>query len=299
MQAAYNNNNPPFTSSSYSLDALSRPASSGASLTCSSHGRPSQQSSGTCSNSSTSTSDQAHHNGIQLTPPEHTYSCPSFAASSTAFGSSPSLHSDFLFPPPGPSNSSTASLPYHFQHHLPKSLSRSSISSDGSTLLFSPSQDLQHFHSYSPLTPPLPPPSDISFPQQQTIKRTYSAAPAIESLPSSQSNRLPILPNMEAKTTGNAGTAGATSASTSTTVPVITPGCISQLATYLAEMVVYLWFSPPQKRAPTFPKPTSAFARFCNDILTTSESESNNSCLSLPAHTEFASNLQHKYHKVS
>lgn len=49
---------------------------------------------------------------------------------------------------------------------------------------------------------------------------------------------------------------------------------VSQLATYLAEMVVYLWFSPPKhtrrSASVNFPKPSSSFTRFCNDVLVTS-----------------------------
>lgn len=49
------------------------------------------------------------------------------------------------------------------------------------------------------------------------------------------------------------------------------PNYISKLSTYLAEMVVYLWYSHPQsRRAPTFPKPSTTFTRFCNDVLMTS-----------------------------
>lgn len=53
------------------------------------------------------------------------------------------------------------------------------------------------------------------------------------------------------------------------------PSYVSQLATYLSEMVVYLWFTPPSaKRSLTFPKPSIAFSRFCNDILLTSRPNS-------------------------
>lgn len=49
------------------------------------------------------------------------------------------------------------------------------------------------------------------------------------------------------------------------------PGFISQLATYMADMVVYLWYSEPkQRKAPVFPKPTALFAGFCHDVLMTS-----------------------------
>ena len=55
-------------------------------------------------------------------------------------------------------------------------------------------------------------------------------------------------------------------------IPPMQPGYMSQLATYMAEMVVYLWFSPPkQRRAPAFAKPSSSFRRFCQDLLMTSE----------------------------
>lgn len=53
--------------------------------------------------------------------------------------------------------------------------------------------------------------------------------------------------------------------------PPMQPNYISQLATYLAEMVAYLWFSPPKQHKASFPKPSSGFMRFCNDILMTSE----------------------------
>lgn len=58
---------------------------------------------------------------------------------------------------------------------------------------------------------------------------------------------------------------------TTSPIPPMQPGFISQLAGYMADMVVYLWYSPPnQKRAPTFPKPTDLFAGFCHDVLMTS-----------------------------
>lgn len=65
---------------------------------------------------------------------------------------------------------------------------------------------------------------------------------------------------------------------TTSPIPPMQPGYMSQLATYMAEMVVYLWFSPPkQRRAPAFAKPSSSFRRFCQDLLMTSESSGNSS----------------------
>lgn len=236
--------------------------------------------SGTCSSNSSITATSN-----QLTPPEHVLtSCPSssFSASTAASGSSPTLYPDFLYPP-HPSQSvlslsnsgSVISIgncaPYHFQHHLPKSLSRSSISSNGSTLLFSPSLEAQNLQNYSPLTPPLPLPLEDtsnkgkSLAPQTVVKPSRSAKLSLDLPKSSSTSQVPILPKMEGT---NEPSTSRTSSKSS--MLVVTPACISQLATYLAEMIVYLWFSPPQKRAPTFPKPTSAFARFCNDILTTS-----------------------------
>lgn len=228
---------------------------------------------GTCSNSWEASNGSTFSS--QLTPPEHALtSCPSssFSASTATSGTSPTVYPEFLYPPLPPqsvlpSTSSGGAL-NHFQHHLPKSLSRSSISSNGSTLLFSPSLEAHTLHNYSPLTPPLPLPlegsSKGSTLPPQTLKLSRSAAPSFNSNPPSQ---IPILPNMQV-------TAGSSTQNSSfnPSFLAVTPACISQLATYLAEMMVYLWFSPPQKRAPTFPKPTSAFARFCNDILTTSKS---------------------------
>lgn len=233
------------------------------------------------------------------TPPEHTYSSSSSsgASSSTspfgAFDIPITTQVDLLYPPhpqlstvpfPVTSTTSTSSTTckratlyqsqsslqqQQPQHHLPKSLSRSSISSDGSTLLFSPTQDPQQLHNYSPVTPPLP--LHIEASKNTTASKSLppqsqSTAPVLESISTAKpSNKLPLLPDL-------IGDANIKVDGMATTVPaVMQPGCISQLATYLAEMIVYLWFSPPLKRAPIFPKPTGAFARFCNDILTTSE----------------------------
>lgn len=199
---------------------------------------------------------------IQFTPPEDTQSCPSSSessstSSSTVFGASPQLRPNFLHP-------SHSTAPLSNYNYLPKSISESSITSEGSALLFSPFVNSQQIHSYSPSTPPLSLPLETSKEPAlsiQTARQAYFTKPFIQGLPPTQpANKLPLLPTMEAKT-----------ASSATAALVVTPACISQLATYLAEMMVYLWFSPPQKRLPTFPKPTSAFARFCNDILTTSE----------------------------
>lgn len=232
------------------------------------------------------------------TPPEYTYSSSSSsgASSSTspfgAFDISSSTQVDFLYPPhpqlstvPFPSTTTTSSTSgkrtapvqpqqslqqqHQHQHHLPKSLSRSSISSDGSTLLFSPTQDPQQLHHYSPVTPPLPLPIEASnntTSRQSLPPQSQSVAPVLDSISTAKpSNKLPLLPDL-------IGDANIKVDGMATTIPaVMQPGCISQLATYLAEMIVYLWFSPPLKRAPIFPRPTGAFARFCNDILTTSE----------------------------
>jgi len=263
----------------YHLPSMSSPSSgsftdtrSGCTCSFSHPGSGYSSGSGTCSNCRASCSTANHH----LTPPEHIHSCPSSSSStSTVSQVSPSFQTDFsysshsVFPLQSGSSSTATTIPYHLQHHLPKSVSRSSISSDGSTLLFSPLLECQQLPNYSPLTPPLSLPLEATKGaalSPQTVKQAYCTAPPARNHQANQASKLPFLPAMEAK-------ADPSNASTAPNAPlVITPACISQLATYLAEMMVYLWFSPPQKRLPTFPKPTSAFARFCNDILTTSKS---------------------------
>ncbi|KAK9900251.1 hypothetical protein P389DRAFT_207787 [Cystobasidium minutum MCA 4210] len=206
------------------------------------------------------------------------------------FGISPRFQqSELLYPPHQPSKFSTVPFPastapshngaashrepsshrYH-QQHLSKSLSRSSISSDGSALLFSPAQDPLQLSNYSPITPPLPLPVESNksdkIPQSAPSQVHTSAPIGLDSLHTAKpSNRLPLLPDLADQNIQQVD-------GMATTMPaVMQPGCISRLAQYLAEMVVYLWFSPPGKRAPTFPRPTLSFSRFCNDILTTTQ----------------------------
>lgn len=119
--------------------------------------------------------------------------------------------------------------------------SRSSISSS-STYAFSPSFD---GGEESPTTPP-----SLATPHLQSQQRP-------ETTYSPREKRRPASKHTMA----------------TTPIPPMQPSYISQLASYLAEMVVYLWFTPPRQgqRAPTFPKPAIGFTRFCNDVLMTSE----------------------------
>lgn len=131
----------------------------------------------------------------------------------------------------------------HPAYHYP----RSSISSTGSHL-FSPKLRTEYL---SPATPPL-----------------HVAAQGSSS------------------SMGHVGHEGASYSSAHTVSPMLTdntpkkpapaapmpPGYVSRLSVYLAEMIVYLWYSPPKhKPSMPFPKPSTGFLKFCHDTLVTSQ----------------------------
>lgn len=134
--------------------------------------------------------------------------------------------------------------------------SRSSVSSSDSHL-FSPKQAVGA-PQYSPCTPPYPSiVQPIASNPMQSFERSHYATEDVK-------------PKIKRE-----GSAEPLHRHPVTTQPIapMPPGFVSSLASYLADMVVYLWYSPPgHKRAPAFPKPTTLFAGFCQDVLTTSES---------------------------